>query len=90
MFEFGDLLLGLVGELVLQGLTLGRLGEQVKFAALDVLPQFMDLDSFALLGDFGLKVLGVDLAVGEDELFFEAREVALELDDLGSEGQVLK
>lgn len=37
MFEFRDLLLGLVGELVLQRLTLGRLGQQVKLAALDVL-----------------------------------------------------
>lgn len=90
MFEFGDLLLGLVGELVLQGLTLDRLGEQVKFATLDVLPQFMDLDGFALLGDFGLKVLRVDLAVGEDETFFETRKVALELGDLGLEGQVLE
>lgn len=90
MFKFSDLLLGLVGELILQGLTLGRLGEQIKLAALDVLAQFMNLDAFALLGNFGLKVLGVDLAVGEDEFFFEARKVALKLDDLGSEGQVLE
>lgn len=50
----------------------------------------MDLDGFALLRDLGFQVLGVDLAVRQNELFLEAREVALELGDLGAQGQVLE